>query len=68
MLNNIWGIILIFILLFIIYNKIFNLNKLCDNKEKIINDYENQIKLKNKFNLNELIKNIPTITSYYVGI
>ena len=62
-----WGFIIILILLIILYNKISNLNKPY-NKEEIINEYQNQLKLKNKINLNELMKNIPTIASYYTGI
>ena len=67
MLNNIWGIIIILVLLFAIYNKIISLNKPYDEK-KIISQYQNQLKLQDKINLNELIKNIPTIASYYTGI
>ena len=51
MLNNIWGFIIIIILIFIIYKKI-------NNSEDDNNQY--------KFNLSDLIKNIPNITSYYM--
>jgi hypothetical protein len=67
MFNNIWGIIVISILIFIIYKKINNLNKPYDENEFIIK-YKNQLKLRKKINLPNFMKNIPSIASYYVGI
>lgn len=65
MLNNIWGIIIILILLFIIYNKIYSLDKQYDKKE-LINEYQNQLNIQKKINIHELMYNIPTITSYLI--
>ena len=67
MCNNIWGIIIILFLIYAIYKKINNLNKPYDKKKFII-QYKNQKKLVEKINLTNLMKNIPTIASYYVGI
>jgi hypothetical protein len=67
MLNNIWGFIIMLILILIIYIKISNLNKPY-NKDKILMQYKNQINDEFKINLPNLMKNIPTIASYYVGI
>ena len=67
MFNNCWGILIVLILIFAIYKKITNLDKPYDENKFII-QYQNQIKLKKKFNLPNIIKNIPSIASYYVGI
>jgi len=67
MFKNIWGIIIILILIFAIYKKINNLNKPYDEKKFLI-QYQNQLKLGEKINLQNLMKNIPDIASYYVGI
>ena len=67
MFNNFWGILIILILIFAIYKKIINLDKPYD-KNKFIIQYQNQIKLKKKFNISNIIKNIPSIASYYIGI
>ena len=67
MLNNIWGLIVIFILIFAIYKKINNLDN-PDEDDEFVTKYKNQLKIKEKFNLKNIIKNIPSITSYYVGI
>lgn len=67
MFNNIWGIIVIIILIFIIYKKINNLNKPYDENKFIIK-YKNQMKLREKINLPNFMKNIPSMASYYVGI
>ena len=50
MLNNIWGIIIILILLYLIYNKIYSLDKQYDKKE-LIDEYQNQLKLQKKINI-----------------
>jgi hypothetical protein len=67
MFNNIWGIIIILFLIYAIYKKISNLNKPYDKKKFII-QYKNQKKLGEKINLPNLMKNMPNIASYYVGI
>jgi hypothetical protein len=67
MLNNIWGGIIIVILLFFIYRNIININKPCDDKV-IIKKYKNQLRLKDKIKINNIIELAPDITSYYVGI
>jgi hypothetical protein len=67
MLNNIWGGIIVLFLIFAIYKKIKNLNKPCDENKFII-QYQNQLKLRKKFNLSNFMKNVPTMASYYVGI
>ena len=67
MFNNIWGIIIVLILIYAIYKKISNLDKPYDKKKFII-QYQNHKKLQQKINLPNLMKNIPTIASYYVGL
>ncbi len=67
MLNNIWGIIIVLVLVYIIYKKIRDLNKPYD-KDKIIVQYKKQKQIQHKINIPNLMKNIPTIASYYVGI
>ena len=67
MINNIWGIIIGLILIYAIYKKISNLNKPYD-EEKFIIQYKNQKRLEKKINIPNLMKNMPTIASYYVGI
>jgi hypothetical protein len=67
MFNNIWGIVIILILIYAIYKKISNLNKPYD-EEKFIIQYKNQKKLQKNINIPTLMKNIPSIASYYVGI
>ena len=67
MFNNIWGIIIVLFLIFAIYKKISNIDKPYDKKKFII-QYKNQKKLQEKINLPNLMKNIPTMASYYVGI
>ena len=67
MFNNIWGILIILILIFAIYKKIKNLNKPCD-ENKFIVQYQNQLKLQKKINLSNFMKNIPNVASYYVGV
>jgi len=65
--NNFWVILLSILLLFIIVRKIINLNKPFDEK-KFIHQYKNQLKLKKQFNIDIIQKNIPKLTSYYVGL
>lgn len=67
MLNNFFGILIILFLIFAIYKKIINLNKPYDENKFII-QYQNQLKLKEKFSLKNVMENIPDLTSYYVGI
>ena len=67
MFNNIWSILIVIALIFAIYKKIKNLNKPYDEKKFII-QYQNQIKLRKKFNLKNFMKNVPNVASYYVGI
>lgn len=67
MFNNIWGIIIVLFLIFAIYKKIKNIDKPYDKKKFII-QYKNHKKLEEKINLPNLMKNIPTMASYYVGI
>ncbi len=67
MFNNMWGILIILILFFAIYKKVINLNEPYDENKFII-QYQNQIKLKKKFNIQNIMKNMPSIASYYVGI
>ena len=67
MFNNIWSILVVLFLIFAIYKKIKNLNKPYDENKFII-QYQNQIKLRKKFNLSNFMKNVPTVASYYVGI
>jgi len=65
--NNVWIILLAFILLFVIIKKIVNLNKPFDEK-RFIQQYKNQLKLRKQFNIDIIQKNIPKLTSYYVGL
>ena len=65
--NNMWIILLSILLLVIIVRKIINLNKPFD-EPRFIEQYKNQIKLRKQFNINMIQKNIPKLTSYYVGL
>ena len=65
--NSIWVILLSILLLCMIVRKIKNLNKPFDEK-RFINQYKNQLKLKKQFNIDIIQKNIPKLTSYYVGL
>jgi hypothetical protein len=74
--NNIWVVIISLILLYIIYNKINNLNKPFD-KARFVEKYTNQKKLwkklKNTTNISKKGKGIepitiPLLASYYVGL
>jgi hypothetical protein len=67
MFNNIWGGVIVIILVYAIYKKIRNLNKPYD-EDKFIIQYQNQKKLGQKINIPNLMKSFPTIASYYVGI
>ena len=67
MIKYILAIIIILFLIYSIYKKIKNLTKPFD-EEKFIIQYKNQKKLGQKINLSNIIKNIPSLTSYYVGI
>ena len=65
--NNIWVILLSILLLYVIVRKIINLNKPFDEK-RFIQQYKNQLKLKKQLNIDIIQKNIPKLTSYYVGL
>jgi hypothetical protein len=67
MIKFILTIIIILFLIYSIYKKIKNLNKPFD-EEKFIIQYRNQKKLRRQVNLPNIMKNIPSLTSYYVGI
>lgn len=67
MIKFILAIIIILFLIYSIYKKIKNLNKPFD-EEKFIIQYQNQKKLRRQVNLPNIMKNIPSLTSYYVGI
>lgn len=64
---NKYYIIIIVILLFIIIKKICNLNKPFD-ENKFIKQINNQKKLKKNFSLKNIKTNLPTLTSYYIGL
>ena len=66
-LNNIWIILLSILLLYVIVRKIINLNKPFDEK-RFIEQYKNQLKLRKQLNIEIIQKNIPKLTSYYVGL
>ncbi len=65
--NNIWVILISILLLYIIVRKIINLNKPFDEK-RFIEQYTNQLKLRKQLNIEIIQKNIPKLTSYYVGL
>ena len=67
MIKIILAIIIILFLIYSIYKKIKNLNKPFDEKKFIV-QYQNQKKLKQKVSLPNFMKNIPSLTSYYVGL
>lgn len=65
--NNIWVLVISAVIFISVIRKIINLNKPFDEK-KFIEQYQNQRKLKNKFNLDNVHKGIPKLASYYVGL
>lgn len=65
--NNGWVLLISAILLYFIIKKINNLNKPFDEK-KFIEQYTNQKKLKNKFNIEMFQQGLPKLASYYVGL
>ena len=75
--NNIWVVIISLILVYIIYNKINNLNKPFD-KARFVEQYTNQKKLWKKLKNTSISKKgngkgiepltIPLLASYYVGL
>jgi len=67
MLLNTWLLLFSFFLFLIIIRKINNLNKPF-NEKIFIEKYLNYNKLKKKINIKNIKKNIPLITSYYLGI
>ena len=67
MIKIIFAIIIILFLIYSIYKKIKNFNKPFDEKKFIV-QYKNQKKLRQKVSLPSLMKNMPTLTSYYIGI
>ncbi len=66
-LNNIWIILLSILLLVVIVRKIINLNEPFDEL-RFIEKYKNQIRLQKQFNIKIIQKNIPKLTSYYIGL
>jgi len=64
---NKYYIIVIVILLVIIIKKLCNLNKTFD-EGKFIKQINNQKKLKKNFSLKNIKTNLPTLTSYYIGL
>lgn len=64
---NIWFILISVFLLYVIIKKIINLNKPF-NQKIFIEKYNNSKKLEKKINLDNFKKNIPLLTSYYIGI
>ena len=61
-----WVIILIIILIYSIFNKIYNLLYIPFDESRFIEQINNQKKLEEKFNeIN--INNIPTLLSYYIN-
>lgn len=67
MLLNTWLIIISIILLYIIVKKIINLEKPF-NEEQFIEKYNNYKKLEETMNLDKITRNIPSITSYFIGL
>ncbi len=65
--NNPWIILVCTFLIYCIYKKIKNLNKPLE-ETKFIEQMKNQQKLKKKFNFNNIVKNLPNMAEYYVGI
>lgn len=65
--NNIWVIIISIILIYIIINKILNLNNPI-NETLYLEKCKNQEKLKKQFNFNDIPKGLPALASYYVGL
>ena len=64
---NVWLLIFSIILFYIIIKKIINFEKSFD-ETLFIEKYYNYKKLKKKLNLDNLKKNIPSITSYFLGL
>ncbi len=65
--NNPYIILISIVLLIIIIRKICNLNKPFD-EQRFMQQYINQEKLKNKFNLDSIPEKLPKLTSYYFGL
>jgi len=65
--NNPWFILVCAFLIYSIYKKVKNLNKPL-KETKFIEQMKNQQKLKKKINFNNLMTNLPQMTSYYVGL
>ncbi len=65
--NNPWVMVIAFFLLYAIYKKIINMNKPFD-ENRFIEQYKNQEKLKKNLTLDHVIKGLPNIASYYVGL
>ena len=65
--NNVWVLIISAILLIVIIKKIYNLNEPFD-EDRFVEQYINQHKIKNKFNLKSIPKGLPILTSYYIGL
>ncbi len=65
--NNPWTILVCGFLIYCIYKKIKNLNKPLE-ETKFIEQMKNQQKLKKKFNFNNIVKSLPNMAEYYVGV
>lgn len=65
--NSPWIILICLFLIYSIYKKIKNLNKPLD-ETKFIEQMKNQKKIKKKLNFTDIVKNLPNMTAYYVGI
>ncbi len=65
--NNPWVILICVFLIYSIYRKIKNLSKPLE-ETKFIEQMKNQQKLKKHFSLTNIVNNLPTMASYYVGI
>ena len=62
-----WITILIIILIYSIFNKIYNLLFTPFDELKFIEQINNQKKLEKKFNEININNNIPTLLSYYIN-
>ena len=62
-----WTIILTMILIYSIFNKIYNLIFTPFNESRFIEQINNQKKLEEKFNEININNNIPTLLSYYIN-
>ncbi len=66
LINN-WVYIVIIILIYSIFNKIYNLLFVPFDEEKFIAQLDNQKKLEKQFSEINISNNIPKILSYYIN-